>query len=192
MKANKSLMRILLLITLCVMHIQDNEGSVFIVPRKRDQSPIVFGRGRAQAPTSRESDDDLEPPQFFHYARPSHRMMRRMGYNLNRGDGLNFGKGRRIPLQPFVPEGKPHNYYDCTRRGLGYVTLPLQLEPKSDGLSLSWSNWITNVSVVDSRVSSSHCGTVFLLLKKIFPSGVAILFSIDFECGKTLQNSRYG
>ena len=45
------------------MYIQDNEGSVFIVPPcKMDQSPIEFGRGRAQAPTSRESDDDLEPP----------------------------------------------------------------------------------------------------------------------------------
>jgi len=33
-------------------------------------------------------------------------MMKIIGYNLNRDDGLNFGKGRRIPLQPFVPEGK--------------------------------------------------------------------------------------
>jgi len=31
------------------MHIEDNEGHVFIVPpSKRDQSPIVFGRGQAQ------------------------------------------------------------------------------------------------------------------------------------------------
>jgi len=45
------------------MHIQDNEGSVFIVPPcKKDQSLIVFGRGQAQAPIPRESDDDLEPP----------------------------------------------------------------------------------------------------------------------------------
>jgi len=44
------------------MQIQNNEESVFIVPPcKRDQSPIVFGRGRAQAPISRESDNDLEP-----------------------------------------------------------------------------------------------------------------------------------
>ena len=51
------------------MQIQDNEGSVFFVPPcKMDQSPIVFGRGRAQAPIFRESDDDLKPPQFFHYA----------------------------------------------------------------------------------------------------------------------------
>jgi len=89
---------------------------------KRDQSPIVFGRGQTRTTTSRESDDDLEPPQFFHYARSAHRMMKRMGYNLNCGDGLNFDKRRRIPLQPFVPKGKPANYYARTRRGLRYVT----------------------------------------------------------------------
>ena len=84
---------------LACMHIQDNEGSLFIVPPcKRDQSPIVFGRGRVQALTSRESDDDLEALQFFHYAWSTHYMMKRMGYNLNHGDGLNFGKGRHIPL----------------------------------------------------------------------------------------------
>jgi len=81
------------------MNIEDNEGSVFIVPpNKRDQSPIIFGRSQAQATTSKESDDDLEPPQFFYYARSAHRMMKRMGHSLNRGDGLNFGKGRRISL----------------------------------------------------------------------------------------------
>jgi len=106
------------------MHIQDNEGSVFIVPHfKRDQLPIAFGRGQAQSLTSRKLDDDLEPPQFFHYAWSAHCMMKRMGYSLNRGDGLNFGKGRHIPLQPFVPEEKPPNYYDYTCRGLGYITL---------------------------------------------------------------------
>ena len=51
------------------MHIEDNEEFVFIVPPfKRDQSPIVFGRGQTQTMTSRESDNDLETPQFFHYA----------------------------------------------------------------------------------------------------------------------------
>ena len=115
------------------MHIQVNEGFVFIVlPSKMDQSPIIFGRGRAQAPKSRESYDNLEPPQFFHYARPTHRMMRRMWYSLNRGDGLNFGKGRRIPLQAFISEGKPSNYYDRKCRGLVYVTPPSQSESEFD------------------------------------------------------------
>ena len=81
------------------MHIEDNEGSVFIIPpTKRDQSPIIFDRSQARATTSRESDDDLEPPQFFHYTRSAHCMMKRMGYSLNLGDGLNFDKGRCIPL----------------------------------------------------------------------------------------------
>jgi len=82
------------------MHVQDNEGCVFIVPPcKRDQLPIIFGRGWAQVPIPRKSYDDLEPPQFFHYAQLAHCMMKRMGYSLNRGDGMNFGKRRHIPLQ---------------------------------------------------------------------------------------------
>ena len=46
------------------MNIDDIEGGIcFIVPpSKRDQSLIIFGRGQARATTSRESDDDLEPP----------------------------------------------------------------------------------------------------------------------------------
>ena len=70
-------------------------------------------------------------------------MMNRIGYNLNRGDGLDFGKRRRIPLQPFVPEGKPSNYYDRTYRGLGYVTPPPQSESKSSGSS----GWVFDISV---------------------------------------------
>jgi len=48
------------------MHIEDNEGSVFIVPpSKRDQSPIVFGRGQTRVMTSRVSDEELEPHNSF-------------------------------------------------------------------------------------------------------------------------------
>ena len=107
------------------MHKEDSEESVFIVPpSKRDQSPIVFDRGQTQATILRESDDDLEPPYSYNsfITRISTPHDEKMRYNLNRGDGLNFGKRWRIPLQPFVPEGKPSSYYDRTRRGLGYVT----------------------------------------------------------------------
>ena len=66
------------------MHIKDNEGSVVIVPpSKRDQSLTVFGRGQARAMTPRESDDNLEPPQFFHYMWSARRMMKGIGYSLN-------------------------------------------------------------------------------------------------------------
>ena len=71
-------------------------------------------------------------------------MIKRMGNNLNLGDGLNFGKGLRIPLQPFVLEGKPLNYYNRTRRGLGYVTPPSQLESESDESLPSQSSNLSN------------------------------------------------
>ena len=59
-------------------------------------------------------------------------MMKEMGYDLRRGEGLNIKKGQRIPLLPFVPKGKPANYYDQTRRGLGYVTPSVQSESESE------------------------------------------------------------
>jgi len=61
------------------------------------------------------------------------------------------------------------------------------LEPsfKKSCSNFSWSNWMTNVSAVDLGVSPSHCNVVFLLLKKIFPSG-AHLILYQFERGKTL------
>jgi len=58
-------------------------------------------------------------------------MMKEMGYDLRRGEGLNFRKGQHIPLQPFIPKGKPANYYDQTRRGLGYVTPSVQSDLES-------------------------------------------------------------
>jgi len=62
------------------MNIEDNEGSVFIVPpSKRDESPIVFGRGQTQTTTFRESDDDLELSQFFHDVQSAHYMMKKWG-----------------------------------------------------------------------------------------------------------------
>ena len=59
-----------------------------------------------------DSDEGMDPSQFFHYARSAYPMMKKMGYDLRHGEGLNFGKGRRISFQPFVPKGKPVNYYN--------------------------------------------------------------------------------
>ena len=104
------------------MHIEENDGHVFVVsPSKKDQSPV-----RYWITTSNDSDEDSEPPQFFQYARSAYRMMNKMGYDLRCGEGLNFRKGRHIPIQLFVPKGKPANCYDQTRRGLGYVTPSIQ------------------------------------------------------------------
>ena len=45
------------------MHIEENDGSVFVVPSsKKDQSPIIFGRVWHWITTSNNSDEDLEPP----------------------------------------------------------------------------------------------------------------------------------
>ena len=49
-------------------------------------------------------------------------MMKDMGYELARGEGLCFGKGRRTPFLPFAPKGKSTDYYHKSRRGLGYVS----------------------------------------------------------------------
>ena len=76
-----------------------------------------------------------------------------MGYNLKHGKGLNFRKGRRGLLRNFVPRGKPANYYDNTRRGLGYVIPPPPTMVKSRDnkpiLSHSpfSSEWDSDVSV---------------------------------------------
>ena len=49
------------------MHVEDDEGSVFVVPpSKRDQSPIIFDRVWHQIIIFNDSAEDLEPPQFFH------------------------------------------------------------------------------------------------------------------------------
>ena len=80
-------------------------------------------------------------------------MMRKMGYNLKHGESLNFRKGRRSLLRNFVPKGKPANYYDNTRRGLGYVTPtpPATVKSKDDepipSHSTSSSEWDSDVSV---------------------------------------------
>ena len=80
-------------------------------------------------------------------------MIKKMGYNLKHGKGLNFKKGRCDFLRNFVPRGKPANYYDNTRRGLGYVTPtpPATVQSKDDKLitshSASFSEWDLDVSV---------------------------------------------
>jgi len=97
--------------------------------------------------------------------------MRKMGYSPQRQNGLNFGKGRRDFLRNFVPKGKPANYYDKTRRRLGYVTPPpstsIRFEdnkpiPSRSASSSEWESDVSmgamfeNLSV--KMTSSSHLG----------------------------------
>ena len=78
-------------------------------------------------------------------------MIKEIGYDLHRDEDLNFKKGWHIPLQPFVPKGKPTNYYDQTRRGLGFVTAPTQFELESKeslpSHSSNSSDWESDVDV---------------------------------------------
>jgi len=120
---------------------------------QRSQSPIIFGRAQLRRSTVTDSSSDSEPPQFFHNARSAQHMMKKMGYNLQHGSGLNFGKGRRDFLRNFVPKGKPANYYDKIRRGLGYVTPPPSTSIRSEEnksillRSASSSEWESDVSM---------------------------------------------
>ena len=59
-------------------------------------------------------------------------MMERIGYDLTKGSGLNFGKGKRALLHSFVPKGKSPDYYHKTRKGLDYVSTSVSLDSESE------------------------------------------------------------
>ena len=74
--------------------VENSEVSVFVVsPSKMNQSPIVFRRIQPRIFVIKDSSSDPEPTQFFLYARSTHHMLRRMGYNLQYGNVLNFRRG---------------------------------------------------------------------------------------------------
>ena len=132
--------------------VENGEGSVFVVPpSKKNQSLIVFGRVQPWMSAVIDPGSYSEPSQFFYCVRSAHKMMRRMGYNLQRGNGLNFRRGRRGLLWTFVLKGKPADYYDKTRRRLGYITSPARSQSEEDESlplhSSSSSEWESDVSV---------------------------------------------
>jgi len=138
--------------------VESIEGFILVVPpSKEGQLPIIFGKAQLQRSAATDSSSDPNTPQFFHYARLAQHMMRKMGYNLQHGKGLNFKKGRRDFLCNFVPRGKLTNYYDNIRRELGYVTptLPATVQSKDDKPISSHSAF---TSAWDSYVS---VGTMF-------------------------------
>jgi len=134
--------------------VESIEGSILVVPpSKEGQLPIIFGKAQLRRSTAADSSSDSDAPQFFRCARSAHHMMRKMGYNLQHGKGLNFRKGRCVFLRNFVPRGKLVNYYDNTHRELGYVTHtpPATVQFKDDkpipSHSASSSEWDSVVSV---------------------------------------------
>jgi len=77
--------------------------------------------------------------------------MRKIGYNLQHGKGLNFEKGQRGFLRNFMPKGKLANYYDKTHRGLGYITPPILFQSEDNESiplhSASLSEWGSDVNI---------------------------------------------
>jgi len=132
--------------------VSDVQGSLFMVPaRRKGQRPILFGRVESKSMTWESSGSDDESLQFSHYELNILRMMENMGYNLTRGLGLNFGKGRRTLLRSFIPKGKTPNYYHQTRWGLGYVSTPI---PSASGSEESlYHNHSSDTSSSESDVS---------------------------------------
>ena len=89
------------------MQVEVNDRFAFVVPpSKKNQAPIIFGRVRHLITTSNDSDEDLKPT-ILSLCTVSIPYMKEIGYDMRRGEVLNFGKGRRISLQPFVSKGKP-------------------------------------------------------------------------------------
>jgi len=75
-----------------------------------------------------------------------------MGYNFTKRSGLNFGEGRQTVLRSFMPRGKAPDYYQKTRRGLGYVSAPSLSDFKSEESlyhdhSSGTSSWESDVSL---------------------------------------------
>jgi len=98
--------------------VSDIQGTFFeVAASRKDLKLILFGRVESKQLIRVDSKSETEPPQFFHYEPNILKMMENIGYDLKSGPGLNFGKGRRTLLRPFVPRGKTPDYYHQTRRG---------------------------------------------------------------------------
>ena len=110
----------------------DVHGAFFEVPAKYEgQRPILFGRVESEPIARENSGSDSEFPQFFQHGPALRNIMEKMGYDLVKRHGLNFGKGRRALPRSYVPKGKPPNYYNQTGRGPGYVSTPTSLDQES-------------------------------------------------------------
>ena len=147
----------------------DAQESVFMVlTRHKGQKLILFGRIKSELMSHKDSESENESPQFYHYEPNVLRIMESMGYDLTNGPGLNFGKGRRTLLQSFIPKGKTTDYYNRTRRGLGYMSTHISSASESEeslyhNHSSGITSWESDVSVGNifrelsvNMVSTSH------------------------------------
>jgi len=81
-------------------------------------------------------------------------MMEKLGYDFTKKSGLNFDKEKQALFCSFVPKDKDPNYYQKTRRGLGYVTTSVSSDSESakevyhDSSSVT-SSWDSDVSIGD-------------------------------------------
>jgi len=133
----------------------DAQESVSMVPARREgQKSILFERIKSKLIPCEDSESENESPQFSHYEPNVLRMMENMEYDLTNGPGLNFGKGRRMLLQSFIPKGKAPNYYHQTRRGWAMC----QLQSRRP-LSLK-SPYITIARQVHHRGSQTSVSTI--------------------------------
>src|SRR3954470_16456542 len=127
--------------------IKSARGVFFEVPASRpDQKPILFGRYQLEDfPRSREMDEQGEPDYSWVSPKVAG-IMERWGYRFEDKEGLNYGKGRRTPLEVCSARGvKDH-------RGLGYSTTPDQSDVDSNPLarydhSFDTSSFSSDVSV---------------------------------------------
>jgi len=76
-----------------------------------------------------------------------------MVYDLTKGSGLHFSKGKRTLIRSFAPKGKDPDYYRKTRRGLGYVTTPVSSD--SEFKKEVYHDSSSTISSLDSDVSVS-------------------------------------
>ena len=110
--------------------IENAQGILFEVPANRpDQKPIIFGRyQREDFPRPGERDEQGEP-EYSWVSPKVAGIMERWGYRFEDKEGLNYGKGRRTPLEVCSSHGlKDH-------RGLGYSFTPDQSDVDSNPLS---------------------------------------------------------
>src|SRR3954463_14531534 len=110
--------------------IENARGVFFEVPASRpDQKPILFGRyQREYFPRSREMDEQGEPDYSWVPPKVTS-MMERWGYRFKDKEGLNYGKGRKTPLEVCSARGVKDN------RELGYSTTPDQSDVDSNPLA---------------------------------------------------------